>query len=114
MNYNDRKSYKRLPPKEKEAIDKAIVEFIEKQVNHEEAELQKIWIQLACIILHETFGMGQKRLLLFIGNWKRIYKRNMKLGSKEAQDEFLKAEMDKIFGKDGYPYDFIDSLEKRG
>jgi hypothetical protein len=38
----------------------------------------------------------------------------MKLGSKEAQDEFLKAEMDKIFGKDGYPYDFIDSLEKRG
>jgi hypothetical protein len=114
MNYNDRKSYKRLPPKEKEAIDKAIVEFIEKQVNHEEAELQKIWIQLACIILHETFGMGQKRILLFIGNWKRIYKRNMKLGSKEAQDEFLKAEMDKIFGKDGYPYDFIDSLEKRG
>lgn len=46
MNYNDRKSYKRLPPKEKEAIDKAIVEFIEKQVNHEEAELQKIWISL--------------------------------------------------------------------
>ena len=114
MDYNKRRSYLMLPPKEKKAMDEAIVKFIEDRVNHEEAELQKIWIQLACIILHDTFGMGQKRLLLFIGNWKRIYKRNQRLGSKEAQDAFLKAEMDKIFGEDGYPYDFIDSLEKRG
>ena len=114
MKANVRKSCLNLPPKEKEAMDKAIVEFIEKQVNHEEAELQKIWIQLACIILHDTFGMGAQRLTTFIGNWKRMYKRNMRLGSKEAQDEFLKTELDKIFGKDGYPYEFIDSLEKRG
>ena len=114
MDYNKRRSYLMLPPKEKQAIDEAIVKFIEDRVNHEEAELQKIWIQLACIILHDTFGMGAQRLTTFIGNWKRIYKRNQRLGSKEAQDAFLKEEMDKIFGEDGYPYEFIDSLEKRG
>lgn len=110
MKANIPTSYTNLPKREKETIAK----YIQDQVNHEEAELQKIWIQLACIILHDTFGMGAQRLTTFIGNWKRIYKRNAKIESKEEQDEFLQTEMRKIFGEDGYPYEFIDSLEKRG
>lgn len=110
MKANIPTSYTNLPKREKEAIAK----YIQDQVNHEEAELQKIWIQLACIILHDTFGMGAQRLTTFIGNWKRMYKRNMKIDTKEEQDIFLSSEMDKIFGKDGYPYEFINSLEKRG
>lgn len=108
MKARMRKSYMNLPPSEREAIAK----FVEERLNHEEAELQKIWLQLACIVLHDAFGMGAHRCTTFLGNWKRMYKRNAKLGSREAQDEFLKAEMDKIFGKDGYPYDFVESLEK--
>ena len=114
MKPNLPRSYLSLPPKEKKAINEALSKWCEDKVNHEEAELQKIWIQLACIILHDTFGMGAKRMTLFIGNWKRIYHKVSRLGSKEAQDEYLKTEMDKIFGEDGYPYEFIDSLEKRG
>lgn len=114
MKANVRKSYLNMPPKEQKAMDEAIAKYIQDKVTHEEAELQKIWIQLACIILHDTFGMGALRLTTFIGNWKRIYKLNMKLGSKKAQEEFLKTEMEKIFGKGGYPYEFVDSLERMG
>lgn len=107
-------SYHNLPKREKDAINATITKFIQDQVNHEEAEIQKIWIQLACIILHDTFGFGEKRITMFIGNWKRIYRRHMKINTKDEQAEYLKTEMEKIFGKDGYPYEFIDSLEKGG
>lgn len=114
MKANVRRSYLSLPPKEKKAMDDAIVKYIEDKVNHEEAELQKIWLQMACIVNHDAFGHGAMRCTTFLGGWKRMYKRMSKIGSKQEQDAFLKAEMDKIFGVDGYPYEFIDSLEKRG
>ena len=110
MKANVRRSYLSLPKREKDAMDAAIVKYVDDEIGHAQAELQKIWLQLACIILHDAFGMGPRRLTTFLGNWKRIYKRNSKLGTKKAQDEFLKAEMERIFGKDGYPYEFIDSL----
>ena len=115
MKPNLPRSYLSLPPKEKKAIDEALSKLCEDRVNHEEAELQKIWIQLACIALSDPyFELNADDLIVFLGSWKRIYRYVAKLGSKEAQDEYLKSEMDKIFGEDGYPYEFIDSLEKRG
>lgn len=41
-----------------------------------------------------------------------MYRIIAKFSSTEERDAYLKTEMDKIFGKDGYPYEFIDSLEK--
>lgn len=115
MKPNVWRSYMSLPPKEKKAIDEALAKLCDDKVNHEEAELQKIWIQLACIELSDPyFEMTPDKLIVFIGGWKRIYRYIAKLGSKEAQDEYLNSEMERIFGKDGYPYEFIDSLEKRG
>ena len=40
-----------------------------------------------------------------------MYRTNTKLGNYETQQEYLKAEMSKIFGEGGYPYEWIDSLE---
>lgn len=114
MKANVRRSYLNLPPKEKAAIDQALVKWAEDKVNHEEAELQKVWLQMACIVNHEAFKHGAMRCTTFLGSWKRMYKRIAKFATAEERDAYLKAEMDKIFGKDGYPYEFIDSLEKRG
>lgn len=111
MKANIPTSYLNLPKKEKEAIDKTIVEYINNQVNHEEAELQKIWLQFACIVLHRAFGFGESRLTTFIGNWKKMYRDSAKFGSAEAQDAYIKEHLDKIF-KDGYPYEFVDKLEE--
>lgn len=111
MKANLPRSFLTLPKKEKEIINKVMSEEVDRIVNAEEAEMQKIWIQLACILMHEQFGFGKNRLMMFIGAWKRIYRRNIRLGDKQKQDEWLKSEIDKIFGKDGYPYKWIDDLE---
>lgn len=113
MNAKVPKSYINLPKSERAIIDKLVSDEISKQVDKEEAKLQKIWIQLACIILHEAFGFGKTRCLIFLGNWKRIYKKNNKFSCEEEQEEYLRKEIDSIFGEGGYPHGWIDSLEEK-
>lgn len=106
------KSWNRLPQSEKDAINKVMADNVVKQVIHEEAELQKIWLQFACIVLHKAFGFGKDRCLLFLANWREMYRINSNLGSEDGQRAYLAAEMEKIFGKDGYPAEYIDKLEE--
>lgn len=106
------KSYNQLSKRDKEKINLVMTDEVVKQVIHEEAELQKIWLQFACIVLNKSFGFGKKRLLIFLGNWREMYRINSNLGSKDAQAEYLTAEMTRIFGKDGYPSKYIDKLEE--
>ena len=83
-----------------------------KQVCHEQAELQKIWLQFACIVLHKNFGFGKKRCLLFLANWREMYRLNSKFDGGEEQAEFLATELEKIFRKEGYPNEYVDKLEE--
>lgn len=106
------KSFLNLPPSEKEIISREMAAEVQKQVNKEEAQLQKIWLQFACIVLHRSFGFGKNRLLLFLGAWREMYRINNKLKSEADQSAYLKAEIDKIFGEGGYPYKYIDKLEE--
>lgn len=106
------KSWGYLPPKEKEIINKVMADEVVKQVIHEEAELQKRWLQFACIVLHNNFGFGKDRCLLFLANWREMYRINSRLNSEAEQTEYLATEMEKIFGKDGYPAEYIDKLEE--
>ena len=105
------KSYDRLSKRDREKINLVMTDKVLNQVIHEEAELQKIWLQFACIILNKYFGFGRKRLLIFLGNWREMYRINSKIDGKDAQTEYLTAEMRRIFGKEGYPYNYIDKLE---
>jgi hypothetical protein len=106
------KSWDRLPQREKEIINQVMTEEVIRQVCHEQAELQKIWLQMACIVLHNNFGFGKKRCLLFLANWREMYRINTKLTSKEKQTDYLAREIEKIFGKGGYPKEYIDKLEE--
>ena len=102
------KSWDRLPPSEK----KIIAEVKEQEINQYFAKLQKNWLMLSCIVLHKYFGFGRKRLLLYLANWREVYRLNSKNRSDEEQQAWLRGEMDKIFGKDNYPYKYIDKLEE--
>ncbi len=104
------KSFLSLPQREKDIINKTMAEYVDQQINKEEAELQKIWLQLACIVLNRHFGFGKSRAMRFLGAWKRLYKQNERCGDKNTQAEFLKSHMDKIFGLNGYPYEWVDKL----
>ena len=44
----------------------------------------------------------------------RLWKQNERCGNKDKQAEFLKSNMDKIFGCDGYPHEWVDKLAEQG
>lgn len=106
------KSWYRLPKHEKDIINRVMTDEVVKQVCHEQAELQKIWLKMACIVLHRNFGFGRKRCMLFLANWREMYRQNSRLEGREDQERFLSEEIDKIFGKGNYPYEYIDKLEE--
>jgi hypothetical protein len=61
-------------------------------------------------VLHKNFGFGKKRCLLFLANWREMYRLNSELKNEAEQTEYLSGEIDKIF-KGTYPTEFIDKLE---
>jgi hypothetical protein len=101
-----------LPEKEKKIISEVLEKQINEAVDHEEAQMQKSWIQLACMILHQSFGFSCDDCFAFIGNWKQMYRKIGKCKTNADRDEFLKNEMEKIFGVGGYPSEWVDSLEE--
>ena len=107
------KAWDRLPEVEKKIIKDYCIEVVREQVNHEEALLQKRWLQLACIVLHnQKDRYGKLRCMAFLRGFKRVYRRCEKFNSNAEIDAYLKQEMDSIFGVDGYPYEWVDSLER--
>lgn len=113
MKANMPKSWWRLPIAERESLKKVLSDHCYDLVNKEEAELQEIWIKLSCILLHETFGFGEKRLLRFISRWDRVYRRNARNKDKAGQTAWLDAEMAKCFPRGGFPQDRIDHLKEK-
>ena len=106
------KSFNQLPPSEKDKINEIMTQEVIKQVVQEQAELQKIWLKMACIVLHKNFGFGKKRCMLFLGTWREMYRINSKIEGAKEQAEYLATELAKIFRKDDYPQEYIDKLEK--
>jgi hypothetical protein len=113
MKCNLPKSYLSLPQKEKDAITELFNEHLNDAISKEEAELQEIWIKLACMLLHENFGFGEERLNRFIAAWNKTYRRNERIGNKPDQTAWLEAEMAKCFPKFGFPQQRIDRLKEK-
>ena len=114
MKANIPKSWLTLPEKEKKIIYKLVEDQLNETIDHEEAELQKRWLQLACIVLHrQKDPFGKMRCMAFLNGFKRIYKKCGKLNSDKEIEAWIKTELDSIFGADGYPAEWVDSLENR-
>lgn len=105
------KSFTELSQHDKDIIDRVCDDEVQKRTDKNMAKLQKIWLQFACIVLHRNFGFGKKRCLLFLANWREMYRINNKLENEADQTEFLNEYLDKIFGKGGYPTEYVDKLE---
>lgn len=103
------KSWEQLPQREKKIITDLMQKTVNDTIDEEEDLIQKIWLQWACIVLHEAFGFGKDRCIMFLGNWKKMYRKNRTFKSDEEQQKFLAEKIDKIF-KGEYPQDFINSL----
>jgi len=108
------RSFESLPPSEKDKINEVLTEEVEKRVNADFCRLQRVWLKFACIVLHKCFGFGRRRAMLFLANWREIYRYNATLKTPDAQAVWLDQEMNKIFGKEGYPESYVDKLEEIG
>lgn len=102
------KSWERLPESEK----KIIAEVKEQEINQYLAKLQKNWLRLSCIVMSEYMGLSADDCLLYLANFKEVYRKNSKYTSEESQEKWLSEKMDEIFGKGNYPYQYIDKLEE--
>lgn len=105
-NYKQ-KSFLNLPQREKDAISKLLEDQLTERLNAEEAELQKVWIMLACVSLYEM-GVSKEDILVFIGSFKRIYRTIDKMKTKAEQEAYIKEHLPIL--SDDYPFDFIDNL----
>ena len=112
------KGWYKLTESEREAImefqKETIDELTQINVDHEESELQKIWLKIGCIVNYDTFGVGKIRAKRWLYRWKRVYKIIARFKNAEERDAWINAKMEKIFGKGGYPSDWVDSLEDIG
>ena len=109
------RSWFSLPEREKDAITKVYQDALHKARDHEDAELQKVWLKCACVVLHgQKDPYGKLRCMCFLAGFKKVYRIIGKFKTNAERDAYLDAEMDKIFGKGGYPSEWVDSLENMG
>lgn len=108
------KSWDRLPQSEKDLLNKTMTDWAYDIIDREQEQLQEIWIKLACILLHNNYGLTEEEMLQFIAGWKRIYRRNERIKTKEEQTAWLDEEMKKCFPTCGFPQIRIDELKNKG
>ena len=69
-----------------------------------------LYIKMVCVTLHDAFGFGERRLIRFLGNHRRLFDRQMRMVKAGTQLEWLDKRMAEIFHKDGFPQEFFDKM----
>lgn len=69
-----------------------------------------LYIKMVCVILHDAFGFGEKRLTLFLGNHGRLFREQSWMVRDGTQVDYLNERMAKIFKKNGFPQSFFDKM----
>ena len=108
------KSYKQLSHTDQKELKQftqdVALEAAEKMLERDARIMLDIYMKMACLVLHDAFGFGERRLVRYIGNHKRLFHRQAKLVQRGEQLQYLNERMAQIFKKDGFPQKFIDDL----
>lgn len=110
MKANIPKGWHRLPKSEKEAISDYLQKVAKEQCEKDMRIMLDLYIKMVCVTLHDAFGFGEKRLLMFLGNHKRLFHRQHKMVKDGSQIEYLDRRMAEIFKKGGFPEGFFEKL----
>ena len=114
MNVLVPKPYTSLPRRQKEQITEycrgVAFEAAKKTTEKDARIILDLYTKMVCKVLHDTFGYGEKRLYLFLGAHKRLFKEQMQKVKDGTQVDYLNAEMAKIFKKSGFPDEFFEDM----
>lgn len=108
------KPWEKLSPRDQEKLKaftrEVALEAAEKQIEIDGRIMLDIYMKMACLVLHDAFGFGERRLTRYIGNHKRLFHRQAKLVSRGEQLQYLDQRMAEIFKKSGFPQKFVDDM----
>lgn len=108
------KPWEKLSPRDQEKLKaftrEVALEAAEKQIEIDGRIMLDIYMKMACLVLHDAFGFGERRLTRYIGNHKRLFHRQAKLVSRGEQLQYLDRRMAEIFKKSGFPQKFVDDM----
>lgn len=112
MKPNLPRTWYSLPQRERDTIIKAITEQYFNQLTRDETELQKTWLKLSCITLHKQKDpFGKLRCMVYLRGFKKTYNILRSFKTVQERDKWMETEIEKIFGKGGYPSEWVDKLE---
>ena len=100
------RSFKTLKPSDQ----KRIMAIADEQVSKNCTIMLDIYLKMSCLVLHDAFGFGEKRLNCYLGNYRRLFKKHAKLVKSGEQIAYLDKKMREIFRKSGYPDDFFRTI----
>ena len=106
------KSYLSLPKHEKKAIDDLVESEINRILSEEEVTLFTQYTKMLCIVLHDYFGFGEKRLCRIIGNFRMLHRKFRNVKTDKEINEALDKEMARIFKKNGFPQEYVENLQR--
>ena len=106
------KAWDRLPQYERDLIIRIMSETASETADKQLADTQEVWIKLCCILLHDRHDMDEEELLQFIADWKRMYRRNARIKTKEEQTAWLDTELARCFPSCGFPQFRIDEMKE--
>lgn len=108
------KPWEKLSPRDQEKLKaftrEVALEAAERQIEIDGRIMLDIYMKMACLVLHDAFGFGERRLTRYIGNHKRLFHRQAKLVSRGEQLQYLDQRMAEIFKKSGFPQKFVDDM----
>lgn len=104
------KPWERLPRSQREVIAGEMQKILMDQEEKDMRIMLDLYIKMACVVLHDAFGFGEKRLNMFLGNHKRLFHRQHKMVMDGTQIEYLNRRMAEIFKKNGFPQSFFDNM----
>lgn len=94
----------------KEYTREVAMEAANAQLNKDARIMLDLYIKMVCVVLHDAFGFGERRLTCFLGNHKRLFSRQARMVKDGTQIEYLNMRMAEIFRKDGFPSDFFENM----
>ncbi|MBO5664251.1 MAG: hypothetical protein J6R95_05675 [Bacteroidales bacterium] len=104
------KLFKQLAPSDQRKIIEAITKQYEEDLFNDLAEAQIKWIKMMCIALYRL-GLPQDQILIALGSWRSLYRKNSKFSGEEEQSAWLTAELEKVF-PDGFPEQVVQDVKK--
>lgn len=110
MKANTPRSWQSLPSAQRKKIEDHAREVARECVARDERIMLDLYIKMVCVTLHDAFGFGEKRLNMFLGNHRRLFKSQRKMVRNDTQIEYLNRRMAEIFKKDGFPQKFFDDM----